>query len=737
MRNFILFKEDWGKFPSAVVDVNTRNKTFLRQAEAYQRMGVNNCEFILALLNPALSGIDPFDKGLSKETKEAIALEAYMNPWYYFREIAKIEPKGGGGSVINLIANRSIICLLWCTLNQLNIFLVQLRQSGKSVGTDFMSNYITHIAGRKNAISILTKDDDLRAEQIERLKGLRDLLPDYLNPYRKNMDGDPRERLSCDRWNNTINTAVPRSSEQQARNVGRGMTSPIALIDEGPFIRHIGVIVRAMLGSTSTARRIARENGEFNFTAFTTTAGDRVDPSGAYIHSLMTGGLQFDERAFFDSENAVKLHEMVKVARKGPMACVAATFTYDQLGMSDADLEELMTNNAAEGDDADRDYFSIWTNGGLTSPIHESIKQAMIQNIKEPVYTEVDEKLGYVIRWYITEREARDGARNRRIVIGQDSSDAVGNDSLTLVFTDADTGEIIGASDVNEANLFNYGLYLARTIARFKLAVIIPERRGGGTAFIDSLIVNLPKYGLDPLRVIYNTIAEDLWYETKDFFKQALLDPLDRPDSFYEIAKRYMGFVTSAKGRHSRTDLFNRILLMATKSTHRNTNDRKLIDQLLGLVIRNGRLDHANGKHDDLVIAYLLVFWFLTSTPNLEWYGLGRPLLRAEPFELTVTKEVKTEFDNFLDEQQNYYRQQLEQLLIDLENTNDNLIAMRIETKLDAIANKIRDDSGQSSTYDEMIANAKENRLETLKQQAREASKTKVDYSKHPSFRRW
>ena len=61
MRNFILFKDDWKNFPTAVVHGNTRNETFLRQAEAYQRMGVNNCEFLLALLNPELADVDPFD----------------------------------------------------------------------------------------------------------------------------------------------------------------------------------------------------------------------------------------------------------------------------------------------------------------------------------------------------------------------------------------------------------------------------------------------------------------------------------------------------------------------------------------------------------------------------------------------------------------------------------------------------------------------------------------------------
>ena len=735
--SFILFKDDWKNFPTAIVHADTRNHTFLRQAEAYQRMGINNCEFHLALLNPDLQYIDPFHPGLPADIEEAIAYEAFNNPWYYHREIARIEPKGGGGTLSHLLANRSIIYFLWTTLNGLNVFLIQHRQSGKSVGSDFQSNYVTHIAGRKNTIAILTKDDTLRAEQIERIKGLRDVLPNYLNPYDKRFDGDPRETLRCDYWDNTITTAVPRSSEQQARNVGRGMTAPIAVIDESPFIPHIGIIVPSMLGSTSRARKIARAQGQFNYTAFITTAGDRVDKSGGYMHSIYAGGLQWDEKLFLDCPNRETMREMVRKGRKGPMEIVCATFSHRQLGVSDAELEQLIVDNAAQGEEADRDYFNIWTNGGLSSPIPEAIKQAMIRNIVEPLYTEMDEQYSYVIRWYITQAEVDAGIPNRRLVCGLDASEAVGNDSLTLVIIDADTGEIIGASDINEANLFNYGLYLARTIARFKHFVLIPERKTVGTALIDSLIVNLPKFGLDPFKVIYQTITEDFWHESKDFFAPVRQDPLARNETFYEIAKRYFGFITSANGRHSRNTLFNRVLLLAVKSTHGNTKDRKLIDQLTGLVTKGDRLDHANGKHDDLVIAYLLVFWFLTSTPHLEWYGLGGALGKCRQFEDVATPKEKAGFESFLDHQQLFYRKQVTDLIEQLENTSDNLIAMRIEARLDAISQRVRDTDRTGNTLDSMISAAKEKRTEMLKEKAKEAKKVRPSLGNHPSLRRW
>ena len=214
-------------------------------------------------------------------------------------------------------------------------------------------------------------------------------------------------------------------------------------------------------------------------------------------------------------------------------------------------------------------------------------------------------------------------------------------------------------------------------------------------------------------------------------------DPLSRSDTFYEVAKRYFGFVTSSAGRHSRNTLFNRVLLLAVKSTHSNTRDRKLIDQLTGLVTKGDRLDHASGKHDDLVIAYLLVFWFLTSTPHLEWYGLGGALGKCRQFEDVAEPKAKEGFDRFLDQQQLFYRKQVTDLIEQLENTSDNLIAMRIEARLDAISQRVRDTDKSGSTLDSMISAAKEKRVEVLKAKAKEAKKQRPNFGQHPSLRRW
>ena len=55
----------------------------------------------------------------------------------------------------------------------------------------------------------------------------------------------------------------------------------------------------------------------------------------------------------------------------------------------------------------------------------------------------------------------------------------------------------------------------------------------------------------------------------------------------------------------------------------KNCKDTILIDQLSSLTVRNGRIDHASGKHDDMVVAWLLAYWFLQTAENKNFYGFA------------------------------------------------------------------------------------------------------------------
>lgn len=74
-----------------VYDKTTTNTTFLEVSKELEKRGLSNYQFMLGLQHPELVGIDPRDPGLTDELKQAVITEMVQNPWYYFREIAKLD----------------------------------------------------------------------------------------------------------------------------------------------------------------------------------------------------------------------------------------------------------------------------------------------------------------------------------------------------------------------------------------------------------------------------------------------------------------------------------------------------------------------------------------------------------------------------------------------------------------------------------------------------------------------
>lgn len=78
----ILYNENWQLYKDAIIDYKTTNRSFVRIANLYKEMGIKNNAFMLALINPALQGIDPFSKTLTTLEMASIAVECKVNPFF-------------------------------------------------------------------------------------------------------------------------------------------------------------------------------------------------------------------------------------------------------------------------------------------------------------------------------------------------------------------------------------------------------------------------------------------------------------------------------------------------------------------------------------------------------------------------------------------------------------------------------------------------------------------------------
>jgi hypothetical protein len=703
----ILYAEDWAKFPTAIADTSTKNDTFLRMAAVYREMGIYNHAFPLALVNRKLVGVDPFSLELTPEQMVWIALECKINPWYYFREVVRIPPISGNDS-IPLMANRANIALFWCFFNHAFTILIQPRQTGKSISTDTLMLLLIEIMCSNTQINLLTKDETLRAANIQRLKNLELELPFYLR-QRTSKDTNNSETITVNSLGNKYMAHVPQKSPKMAYNVGRGLTSPIFQIDEGPFQSNIAISLPAALAAGTAARERASIKHEPYGTIFTTTAGKKDDRDGKYCYGLVSEAAEWTER-FLDCKNQKEFELMVrKNSRTSPdnrrgVFSVNITMNHRQLGKSDEWLAKAIEDAKVHGEDADRDFGNIWTSGTASHPLPLPTLELIRKSQASVQHTTISKIGGYVTRWYITESQRESYMRNNKFVMSMDTSDASGGDDISLLLTDVKTGETIATGTYNETNLITLAEWICMDwIVKYDNILVCIERKSSGVAILDFLLLLLPAKGIDPFKRLFNRIVNEK-EDHQEAYQEVLIPVGRRSRDSYVRLKKYFGFATSGSGLTSRNELYSTTLQNAARRVGTKVRDLTTINQIAGLTTRNGRVDHEVGEHDDMVIAWLLNFWILSQGKNLSHYGILSTEILSELTERKVLNALQ-EYEQY---EQSVLRQQIEKLYNDLKDADDPFLVQRIESELNTLDHEVILQEGEKFSVEELIRSVRE-----------------------------
>lgn len=708
----ILHLEDFKKYPDAMVDFGTVNRSFVDLAYKYKSMGIKNYFFHLVLIDKTLQGVDPYNPYLPLDVKVKIANECRINPWYFFREVFRL-PSQGSLTPDRLRANRGNIGTYWLYFNHIDVALVQPRQTGKSVGADGINTYVTQIAGRKATFSLITKDHDLRGKNVQRLKDIRDLLPSYLNPFDKRKDTNNQIGLTAKLYENNVFTGVAQNDEASALNLGRGSTSESNQIDEGPFCNLIHVTMDAFLSSANAARENAAANGAFYGNIFTTTAGKLDTKEGKYLHDMFTSGMTFDERKLFDAGDQATAEKIVERHTKvngKPMVYIC--LTHKQLGYTDEWIYKKMRDSNSRGDAADRDYFNRWTTGSLRSPLTTKVLEAIAASKEDATYIEITER-HYCVQWYIPESEIASRLATGKYIMGNDTSEGVGKDGITMVLTDSETLEVIAGIRITETNLYSFIEWFTGMLIKYPNIICIPERKSQGVTLIDTLIVKLIAANINPFKRIYNSIIDEgLHKNPKRFEEFSFLkrDPVTWPSWIVDRYKNKFGYGTASAGIHSRDNLYRDTLTRLAELSANHIRDSDLISEIAQLVDKNGRIDHPAKGHDDMVIAWLLNGWFLLHSRNLDYYGVTKPAHLAVRFDAKEDKKVSTIVDAYHAREENKLVATIKQLTNDLEACRDILESNLLETRIRNLSRRLPTDTIGSQTVDDLIKTAKDAR---------------------------
>lgn len=622
----VLFQEDYYKpiviklfdkpvklFPR--IHQNTKNNSFVRTCMLLQRMGIKNYMFPLALYQPELMGVDPHDEAnLTTEQKFRIACEIKINPWYYFREVVRIPTTGS--KPISFILNRANTALIWCFYNNVDVGLVQPRQTGKTMGVQGIVSHVMYFLGFNFDIAMLTKDGALVQDNVNRLKDIRDSLPSYLLE-RDKADTERKEGLSYEALQNKYLTFTNSNDPMGAIKIGRGMTSPVQHWDEIAYFKYIWISFPSALAATTTAARNAAEAGLPCSNLYTTTAGRPDTQTGAYAMKLMLDACRFHEK-LYDSRNKEEFVKTVTSNSFQGKKMVYCVFSHRQLGFDDEWLREVTIRNNATQDEIDRDYLNIWKAGSENGAIPAELLDRISNSLIEPLYVDISDS-GYIINWYISEAMLKSPEyKNRPFVVGMDSSEQIGRDYTTLVIIDPYDMGVVATMRCNESNILHLSKRVADLMLQFPRMILIPECKSTGVAITDYVISTLKDNGVNPwLRIFNLAVQKKDEPEYRDF--NLYTEPTDG------LNKKLFGFrTTGGVGIFSRNMLYKATMLKALQLNHSRIHDEVLIMELRQLALRNGKIDHAEGGHDDLIISYLLACFFIFFGKNLNLYGIDR-----------------------------------------------------------------------------------------------------------------
>jgi hypothetical protein len=372
------------------------------------------------------------------------------------------------------------------------------------------------------------------------------------------------------------------------------------------------------------------------------------------------------------------------------------------LGYTDEWLRKTIAQNKNDKESAERDFLNRWTSGNLTSPLSIALNEKINASQREVVYTEIT-KQKYIVRWYISKEDIEYNKTATHYIIGMDTSDATSTgDSNTIVFRDIRDMGTVATMNFRNTNTINIQNMVADLLEQHPNSTFIPERNRA-QSLIDHLLIELPRRGIDPFRRIYNTLVDDQTVRRMEFMELVNTPLGARTQEFYDSKRTCFGFWT---GSQSRPILYGRILQECAKHTGYVTRDKELIDQIMGLVAKNGRVDHKSGGHDDLVIAWLLGYWFITDARHHDWYGIDTRKVMA------ITEQAQgysVEEQAWLDYQARM-RDELNSVMEQLKSATNQMIISRLEQQLRNLKTQIVDMGNDAMTVDQLLLEAKEAR---------------------------
>lgn len=579
-----------------------------------------------------------------------------------------------------------------------------------TVSVQVINFWLTYIIGEGYKTHVITLKSDNRAQFIDAIKRIRSSIPKYLiNSTYKDKDSGTylTYRAFGDDKVNTLTINVPQIGQDAAGDLGRGLTVGTTNYDEPGYINWIEDIVNGCAPSALTEMENMRNAGLPHGIGYITTPNTTLHPSGDYMYKKLMSATEWREK-FFDSFSESHLkHRLLRASpRQTTSPSVSMVYNYLQLGKDKEWVTRTIDELNLTLSKAKIDLLLMWVEDG-EDRLFDDVTREAINNVKRPkVWSKEYIDSGLFVDFFVSQEEVIKMCSpdyNDHFLIGVDTSAAVNKDACTVVIRSAKTGKNVGVGRYPMAFLDDITAVILDLLVSFHNSTLIIERNFAHH-MIDNLLILLPAKGLDPFTKMFNSIYQEPVKYEKEFEAVRSIKPQHRSKDFYLKYKAHFGFNTTASSRA----LLYGLIQEAVAVTGYGINFDKLADELINLKLRNGRIDHDVKGNDDLVIAWLLTYWFAKLGNNKPLYGISSGIV------LTDTRNLMNQANNKEDNVDpsmaallENIKERINKLTDKLLSTNDNILALRIEAEIHKLSSLLPPEAKRLLTIDTLLADAK------------------------------
>lgn len=403
---------------------------------------------------------------------------------------------------------------------------------------------------------------------------------------------------------NSITVKAKATSRSSALSIARGLTAPILHFDEPEFTHEIKTIVENSVSTYKTAAEKSAENHTLYGRIFTCTPGDLDTSEGLDSQQLLKKTKKWTEKLYDWYEEKGREWCWDWICSDDSNHILYIEYDYHQIGKTEKWFRDI-ANEIGDSVTVRREILLQRLKGSNTSPYLREDIDRIIDLTKKPIDT-IYLKEFYQLDIY----EELD--KSIPYIVGIDCSTGTVGDNNAITIINPYTVEPVAEFECSYIGETMYEAVIKELVQKYiPHAILCIERNSVGDGIIDHLM--------------YSPIAKNLYFDRSRDLQEEKIKQATTTESILKKTaqmKLHYGVYTSGKSRDS---------MFAILSRHVSEYKEKFVTQnivrdLSRLVKKpgSGKIEAAQGFHDDSIMSYLIALYVYYHGDNLEAFGFNK-----------------------------------------------------------------------------------------------------------------